>query len=943
MRLVTESALRAGWFPSMVRSRHDLTVMVKGTFQLHQGGTAELVEPDEQLFFEGDLRLDPEAPSSLLYEADAAPFKPRADLLLVGNCHAPGGRPTPQCLVKLAVGFHERSLAVVGDRQWKKGLLRQSSEPQPFVTMPITYERAFGGSGFEANPIGRGAGKGAEVMPNIESPKNLVTSPKKSYPPASFGPLDRTWALRRSKLGTYDAAWLAKRWPRFPADFDWSYFNCAPPEQQVGYLNGDEELHLWNIHPEQEDFRCQLPGIRPRCFARTTAAEGGDLRDLNLNLDTLWVDAEAGRLVLLWRAVTAVHSWDYEELELLYLAEETVDSRPRSLMHYASALARLLSQAEVTEEEQLVLEEMEPTALWSEMSAKMKLDGLLDDKDEEPDSSVLHAPLFLAFEDTDSDDLDEPSLLDLPLYTDLAPDVDDLIPGEATILAPPPSFDDELPADEPPRLFGTRQIEAPTDEAPLLPTAPEEAAAEEQDEGEAELAEMVEEANQKVAQMAEGALPPEVRAAMDEDRADDLVAALLARSSMTPEEANKAVEDKLDEMRELLRENGQDPALVGDLRAPEPEPEPPPRGRLTRQDVEERLSEGTRSFAGEDLRGVDLRGLDLSGVDLSEAQLDGADLSEVSLAGAVLAEANLEQALLTEADLGQANLSGARLGGAALSGARLVEALLAGASLVSADLSGTDLTEAHLPGATLTDANLRGATLDEADLTGAVLTAADLRRASAAGTLFDGADLSRARLDQLSGQGASLRGATVTAASLRQAELIEADLSEARLDQVRFDGAKMSKATLTGAAGEEVSFEGADLTELRASGCRLPGARMSWVVAPGSQWVESVLTGASLRFADLSGAGFVGADLGGADLHAADLRLANLSKATLVKAVMIQADLFQARFERADLRLANLAGASCYQAEFLEAQVDQAVFDGANLGGSKLAHLGRRL
>ena len=50
-------------------------------------------------------------------------------------------------------GALRAAIAVVGDREWRDGV---PSEPRRFTTLPLTFERAFGGPGYARNPVGRG-------------------------------------------------------------------------------------------------------------------------------------------------------------------------------------------------------------------------------------------------------------------------------------------------------------------------------------------------------------------------------------------------------------------------------------------------------------------------------------------------------------------------------------------------------------------------------------------------------------------------------------------------------------------------------------------------------------------------------------------------------------------------------------------------------------------
>jgi hypothetical protein len=133
-------------------------------------------------------------------------------------------------------------------------------------------------------------------------------------------------------MGTYTYAYRATRWPWFPEDFDWSYYNAAPEAMQYdGYLRGDEALYCENLHPDHSEYPCQLPGVRVRCFLNKQAsAETAEtcFDEVPMNLDTLWVDMNAGKLVLLSRGWTEVRSEDYEEIQDIFIMSEPLDQQP---------------------------------------------------------------------------------------------------------------------------------------------------------------------------------------------------------------------------------------------------------------------------------------------------------------------------------------------------------------------------------------------------------------------------------------------------------------------------------------------------------------------------------------------------------------------------------------------------------------------------------------
>ena len=231
---------------------HSLTLIVKGMFDLVPGAQATLAE--EQPFPTGDEFYpdDEEMQGAPRYESDFAYFKPRADLLLAGKCHAPGGQPTPMCSATFRVGNTSKTLNMIGDRRWeRRGLRWQATEAEPFTEMELRYENGFGGEKNKKNPVGKGGhpvadDQGNEVhpLPNIEDPLDPIESRRSSPGPAGFGPLGRMWQMRLAKMGTYKGKYLETRWPWFPEDIDWTHFNAAPEDMQLeGYLRGDETFY----------------------------------------------------------------------------------------------------------------------------------------------------------------------------------------------------------------------------------------------------------------------------------------------------------------------------------------------------------------------------------------------------------------------------------------------------------------------------------------------------------------------------------------------------------------------------------------------------------------------------------------------------------------------------------------------------------------------------
>jgi hypothetical protein len=260
-----------------------LTIIVKGTFAIRPGERARPVPAEEQIPFAfADVPLKEERPDlGAKFESDAVPYKPRADVVLVGHAHAPPGKAAKAMDVALRVGELHRTIRVFGDRSWSCGgrlLPAGHSDPKPFKTMELTYARAFGGidkvgGGYcRYNLAGRGylakkskGGMDGAPLPNLEDPKHLIKRWDSRPRPVGFGFYGRGWLPRLRYLGTHDERWRKERAPLPPEDFRFEFYNGAHPDLQIkGWLRGDEAVELIHLTPEPR-VQFGLPAIMPIC------------------------------------------------------------------------------------------------------------------------------------------------------------------------------------------------------------------------------------------------------------------------------------------------------------------------------------------------------------------------------------------------------------------------------------------------------------------------------------------------------------------------------------------------------------------------------------------------------------------------------------------------------------------------------------------------------
>ncbi|WP_438032037.1 DUF2169 domain-containing protein [Sorangium sp. So ce204] len=303
MDVVSDAPLRVAsilWQPQP--GAFALTVVCKATFSLRPVASPLALEQDETQ--EADAFWGDDARRSLRAASDLAPFKRRADVLLVGHARAPSGKPARSLVVGLHVGEVRKVVEVHADRAWTAdGQLRTGA---PFVQMPLRWERAAGGPG-TPNPVGVAAdtprdGRGLRALPNLQPAGVVIASPKDSIAPVGFGPIAAEWPWRVGKLYRHAAAWDHRAWNLrpLPPDIDAAYFNAAPPDQQVEQLRGDERIVLVHLRADHARLETQLERVLPRAVVQRSTGAAGEIR---LRCDTLCIDADRGTCALTWRGV----------------------------------------------------------------------------------------------------------------------------------------------------------------------------------------------------------------------------------------------------------------------------------------------------------------------------------------------------------------------------------------------------------------------------------------------------------------------------------------------------------------------------------------------------------------------------------------------------------------------------------------------------------------
>ena len=311
----TPFAAERGW----VRDRNGAEVWlvaVKCTFDIKPDGSTEVSEQQPPVLRVAEHFGEP-GKSSIKYENDLVLTKKTTDVIVVGHAYAPDGRPTAETEAGFRVGPVQKVLRVTGDRQW--GAVGQTA-PAPFVRMPLTYERAFGGVDKKSphperdwewrNPVGTGFAISRDnatgrVLPNVEYPDEGIKSWNDRPRPAGFGAIACHWQPRVGFAGTYDDNWMKNRQPLLPDDFDDRYFQCAPADQQApSFLRGGEPVVLYRLTPGGE-----LRFILPKVFLGFDTRFYDGSRELHKErrLHTVILEPDFPRVSLVWHSALPCH------------------------------------------------------------------------------------------------------------------------------------------------------------------------------------------------------------------------------------------------------------------------------------------------------------------------------------------------------------------------------------------------------------------------------------------------------------------------------------------------------------------------------------------------------------------------------------------------------------------------------------------------------------
>lgn len=787
-----------------------VAVIAKVTLDLIPEAEARLsLEPEP--IHERPRSLSSTRPSSVDRPSDRAPFLPCASVLLVGHARAPGGVATPSLATRLVLvrgaTLLDKRVHVIGDRA------HANAEPEPFMAMPLVWERAFGGPFFAPNPLGRGLDPREGPRPNLEDPTNPGI-------PAVFAPIPAHWAARRA---LFDAAPASALGPslELPDAFDFRYFSPASPDLQCTDLQGGDWLFCEGTDAELAVLRTRLPHLR--CLARLEAPDGRPHEGAPFALvaDTLLIDADTRRATLTFRGNTVLPevvayadivarvALDRGEGEARWHAEPRASSPAPSSAPLATEPpppAPELTEVTTADTKRLAAEmaaaRLRPLAPFPVANPRTPSDA---------SAPIPGAPWAPAAEPP----------AEAPPASDPSPAVED--PGS-------PGFFDQvararhLAAGEPP-------AESTRDEPPpALPsslTEPEKPPPPPATGLRAEVLAAIAAGQSLAGRDLSGAHLDDI-----DFRGVALARAVLRRAHLKGARLAECEIEGADlSGAELAGASFDGARLTGanlagalgpgatfrDARAT--------RGHFQRGEWDGAVFDGAELTAA-DFSAASLQAASFRSATLADARFDGARASRVDLTAAHAEKLRAVGATFDQGTFARAGLEGAILEKASLVDASFFQAKLRGAGLVGARCAGADFSSCDLAEARLRQAELGGARFDEA-----ILRAAKLQRVTGQRTRFvsadlEGADLRHATLPAADFANAQLRKAWMDNAELAKARFVRADLRKASLRAAKLVGASFAHGTLEGADLRDADLSGANFRETRWEGAKTTGAKM---------------------------------------------------------------------------------------------------------------------
>jgi uncharacterized protein YjbI with pentapeptide repeats len=849
--------------------------------------------------------------------------KPNGEVLLYANYHSPEGKPVTAGRAVLQCGTVDKELAVIGNRYWRA--LIGPSKPEPFITMPLNYEHAFGGEKYHKNTLGMGMetvdvfGEQRMPLPNIEHPDKLMSSEGDRPEPAGFAPLDIMWQQRLKRAGTFDHKWIEQIAPGYPLDIDWNYFNCAPQDQWLeAFWKGNESYRLYNMHPDKAVIEGELPNFRARAFILPKGDESTGLKEVEQRLETIYFFPELDMGVLLWRGVVEVKEDDLSDIGALISAFEHADSESRPLDHYQQSYRN-------REDPALALKYMNNTEdlIPERVPCGYRYVTLTEDDMNMP----MLENAFAGAEETKNELIQQAEQKKVELKAQLEGMADKL---------PPQEMEEKMAALNKPIDFPKFEVPSKADRLKIME---EEQLTERVDFSklEGDIKGQIKDGKDQAREKLEEIHTNMKARGVDEEELAPIAEALknLDLPPLLPRPFVDDIRVQLDQqLVDIEKQKQQILADGGDLSAfPEIDTDfdalfiqfkqleamqkdgyrlSAHNGELGRNPHTRSLIEVKQSFLeafqnGESLKDRDFACIDLSNQDLTGIDLESAYLEQVNFTGAVLNNANLKNAILAGANL-------------------------SGASIDSADLSGANLGKVNFSKTSLKNTNLKQAILDESRFHKTLFSRCDLSQTAITDASFSEVDFSHSTMNHF-----TVSEQDLSSCRFDHCQLNDASFTQCQLNHASFLEAILIKASFSQCQSVHANFHRANLENARFhEECGFTHANFSNAILLSAVFQYANLEDSKFDEAEFFMADFSRSNLQRASFHRAIGKKAQFVKSDLGGAKMTSMNLMEGTLMKARLTSADFADSNLYAVEFMDATVGGTNFSGTNLDMSKL-------
>lgn len=214
MEFVNTTPAGAAFLNTTFGAQHMLAaVIARPTFRV-EGGEL-LPTPD----FQWPIGRAPAETPYGVFPGDVPFLTGGIDVFVIGSLWQPGARPGTELTAEIRIGERLlRRVTAIGDRRW----LRQEGSlvpgpPEPFVSMPLAYDRAFGGEvetedgpcAWPPNPAGKGfyltpEQAEGQPLPNLEDPEHRIAAVEDRPEPMATGPYPAEGSLRAERAVELD-------------------------------------------------------------------------------------------------------------------------------------------------------------------------------------------------------------------------------------------------------------------------------------------------------------------------------------------------------------------------------------------------------------------------------------------------------------------------------------------------------------------------------------------------------------------------------------------------------------------------------------------------------------------------------------------------------------------------------------------------------------------